>query len=449
MTACSFYNEGTCQVASELAGLPVVFDVRACEVCQKQSEPMARNRVTVDIAVHAMRHGGRAEQAEVLYSEFHGREIKFPETEQGVGTELKKLIGWFWSPKKRCGSCSDRVRKMNKWGPEKCRRRKPLIVVWLKQSARKHNIPFSETVAGAMIELAIWNYQRKQAKQAKASIKSSKPVATIADDPRWAVAITTAPRRDCTLKRCIESVRGCGWEPFVFAEPGSTVTDARTIWNETRQGVWRNWMHSARWCLENTQADWILTVQDDSLFHPDCKYFIQTAMWPREDCGFLSLYTPKHYTIHFQTKQPRPPGINRIFTRSLWGACALVWPREILKSVIEHPRAVNWIGAAPAKFITVNDQKRRRTRAEIDSIYEKRKQHPEIIANSDTAIGKILNSLGKSMWFVDPSPVQHIARFSTIGHGGNDGRRNAYRIADHSIPLCDQVPVTNVVSLKV
>jgi hypothetical protein len=61
------------------------------------------------------------------------------------------------------------------------------------------------------------------------------------------------------------------------------------------------------------------------------------------------------------------------------------------------------------------------------------------VQNSDTAIGKILNRMRRPMYFVDPSPVQHIATHSAIGHGGNDGRRNAIRIADHAQPLWDQV----------
>jgi len=48
--------------------------------------------------------------------------------------------------------------------------------------------------------------------------------------------------------------------------------------------------------------------------------------------------------------------------------------------------------------------------------------------------------MGKSMWFMDPSPVQHIAEHSAMGHGGNKGRRNCGRCAKFSTPLKDQVP---------
>jgi hypothetical protein len=57
----------------------------------------------------------------------------------------------------------------------------------------------------------------------------------------------------------------------------------------------------------------------------------------------------------------------------------------------------------------------------------------------DTAIGKAVNRLGLSMYFVDPSPVHHVAKHSTISHGDNSGRRNCYRCADFEKPLWDQV----------
>ena len=212
---------------------------------------------------------------------------------------------------------------------------------------------------------------------------------------KWSVMVTTAPRREPTLQICVDSLRDCGWEPTVLAEPESPTVDCLTIHNEYKLGVWRNWVKSVRLALE-TDAEVIMTVQDDSLFHPESKIFTESIMWPANNCGFISLYTPKHYS--FDTKKNlKPPGVHKVITRSLWGACALVFPR--------------------------------------------RKDNPSLIANSDTAIGKLMNWNKYTMWFVDPSPVQHIARFSAIGHGGNEGRRNCYRPADHSLPLSYQVPV--------
>jgi hypothetical protein len=102
-----------------------------------------------------------------------------------------------------------------------------------------------------------------------------------------------------------------------------------------------------------------------------------------------------------------------------------VWRREVLSSVIDHRIAKAWAGARP--------------KSGNKAVIQRRRDNPHTIANSDTAIGKICNAMGIGMWFVDPSPVSHIARYSTISHGDNTGRRNAYRIADHSLPLSYQV----------
>jgi len=167
-----------------------------------------------------------------------------------------------------------------------------------------------------------------------------------------------------------------------------------------------------------------MTVQDDSLFHPDSKSFLDSIKWP-ENCGFVSLYTPKHYSIRGNNTL-RPTGINKIGTKSLWGACALVWARETLERVIETPTCKYWLGAKP--------------KSGNSAVIENRKQNPHLIANSDTAIGKAVNRLGLGMYFVDPSPVHHISQFSTLAtHGDNTGRRNCYRCADFDKPLWGQV----------
>lgn len=237
------------------------------------------------------------------------------------------------------------------------------------------------------------------------------------------VAVTTAPRKDCTLAYCLASIEACGWDPIVFAEPGSTETEYRTVSNESKLGIWHNWLNSCRWCLSNTTSKYIMTVQDDSLFHPDSKLFVDSLDWPK-NCGFVSLYTPKHYSLNKQNRL-RPIGVNRIVTKSLWGACALVWRRDTLKSVIETPTCKYWLGAQP--------------KSGSKTVMENRKRNPSLIANSDTAIGKAINRLGLDMYFVDPSPVHHIAKYSTISHGDNSGRRNCYRCADFEKPLLEQV----------
>ena len=256
-----------------------------------------------------------------------------------------------------------------------------------------------------------------------AVFSSSGDVASQESYKEVTVAVTTAPRKECTLEYCLASIEACGWNPIVFSEPGSTETEYPTIWNKEKLGIWHNWLNSCRWCLEQSSSEYIMTVQDDSLFHPEAKLFVDFINWP-SNCGFVSLYTPKHYSLNKQNKL-RSVGVNRVVTKSLWGACALLWQRETLRSVIETPTCKYWLGAQP--------------KSGAKSVMENRKKNPSSIANSDTAIGKAINRLGLDMYFVDPSPVHHIAKYSSISHGDNTGRRNCYRCADFENSLIKQV----------
>lgn len=246
----------------------------------------------------------------------------------------------------------------------------------------------------------------------------------------WAVGVTTAPRKDPTLTACVDSLHAAGWDPIVFAEPGSLETNATVIQNKTKRGCWHNWLHSAKWLLKNTDADVLLTVQDDAVFHPDSLEFADSVLWPREDAAFLSLYCPKHYQVKNGDAGHWKPGVRRVTTTSLWGTLAVAWDRQTLQQVVNHHIAKTWLGVGPVK------------KCERAAHFETRRRDPSRINNSDTAAGKICNLLGRSMWFCDPSPVRHIAKHSVISHGGNKGRRNCYRCADHKRPLADQVPVS-------
>lgn len=345
-----------------------------------------------------------------------------PIASAGPGTELSKLIPEFFKSES-CG-CKEYSAKMDRWGIAGCEERFDEIVSHLVAQAKKHKLtkllgPVNRIVATKWLTMAIEN-----AKEAK----SKRP-----ENGDWFVAVTTAPRKDCTLQACIDSIRAAGWEPTIFAEPDSTQTDAKTFTNEKRLGVWHNWLKSAEKALESS-ADLILTVQDDSLFHPDSRTYTESILWPAKSAGFVSLYTPKHYSTHHDGSL-RDVGVYRIATTSLWGACALVWPRKVLEKVVIDSIAKTWIGVRP--------------KSGDPNVLMKRRLEPWRIANSDTAIGQIANKLKRTMWFIDPSPVSHIAEFSTIGHGGNGGRRNCFRCADHLIPLAKQAPPREPVELEI
>ena len=176
----------------------------------------------------------------------------------GPGTELSLLL-----PKQLESAgcaCKDYAKKMNRWGVEGCRKRFDNIVEYLVWKGNTKPllgwIPSVATrlVAKRLLTMAIERADKK----------------TVSDSSfKWFTAVATAPRQDCTLQKCIDSLIVAGFNPTIFAEPNSTKTECQTIMNSQKKGVWYNWLDSCEYALNNTNANVIMTVQDDSLFHPD------------------------------------------------------------------------------------------------------------------------------------------------------------------------------------
>ncbi len=243
-------------------------------------------------------------------------------------------------------------------------------------------------------------------------------------DIKWCVVVTTAPRKKPKLKTTILSLRTAGWEnPIVFAEPDSPTCDAETHTNDSKLGVFHNWIQAARYGLESG-ADAIMTVQDDVWFHPDSKWWAESALWP-ENCGYLSLYTPLHYSI-IKGKQ-KPWGVYPVYTRSIWGAMALIWHPSILQAVLEGKKAKNWIG-------------RRSTMSKSEIKFKE--ENPHEICNVDTFIGFSLKDINRQIYYVNPSFCQHISEYSSIGGRDASGKRAARFLVGSSETIpAKQIPV--------
>ena len=302
-------------------------------------------------------------------------------------------------------------------------------------------------------------------RQAKLNQLFPYPAAENPGVKQWAVGITTAPRtQHRTLPECVASVKAAGWSPILFSEPGTQTSDidAEVRVNENRLGLWHNWLRMSKTLLEEfPDADAILTIQDDTVFHPQSKAWAESHLWPTKRMCLFSFYCPMHYSVRcdiadahgkvvktdlpyekakqYLTKKrrregfkridrPKPTGFHRIRTTSLWGACALVFQRELLERVVSHKVADTWQGVAPKRKKT---QKRTARQNQIREWKESRQREPWRIQNSDTAIGRIVNKLGGELWFTEPSLADHIADASAdgVGHGGRGGRRSARQLA--------------------
>lgn len=239
----------------------------------------------------------------------------------------------------------------------------------------------------------------------------------------WCVVVTTAPRKKPKLKTTILSLKTAGWDsPVVFAEPDSPTCDATTHTNDTKLGVFHNWMKAARYGLDSG-AEAIMTVQDDVWFHPDSRWFAESSLWP-VNCGFFSLYTPLHYSVVRGRMQPW--GINAIHTKSMWGAMAMIWHPSILEKIVNGEKAKNWVGR----------------RSTMKAWQIKRKtNNPHEIRNVDTFLGYCVREMNREMYYVNPSFVQHISEYSSIGNRGTEGKRSArFIVGADGVPSAKEIP---------
>lgn len=260
--------------------------------------------------------------------------------------------------------------------------------------------------------------------------------------------ITTAPRPRETsyLGRCVDSLLTAGaTDVRIFAEPNSDLSNVANhpspltiVQRAERFGAWRNWRAMCRQLLAESAAPLVMTIQDDTVFAPDALQYLAEHWCELRDVGFVSLYTPAHYqrkwlvkrrgrTLRHVTSEAEarnraeklkggtwekyeyPLGINRIRTRSLWGACALIFPREVLAEAIDLRVSEQWKGVTST---------------------HRREREPWEVANVDTVIGHAMNAMKRCMYFINPALAQHIAHVSSIGHGGLGGRRQALKVCD-------------------
>jgi len=206
---------------------------------------------------------------------------------------------------------------------------------------------------------------------------------------KWAVGMVTAPRKQPTLAQSLRSMINAGWEkPRLFAEPGTPIPDEFQSLPLTQRdevaGAWPNYFLALQELLVRyPDADAYMVAQDDVLFVPgdateNLKQYLERALWPAEKVGFVSIYCSKAYNQErydwYQLERPW-----------VWGACAIIWPRESLIHFLSH-NALTW------RFTAKNGGLR----------------------NVDTVMGKWQAQHKRSAWYCCPSLTQHIGDTSTL-----------------------------------
>jgi hypothetical protein len=220
---------------------------------------------------------------------------------------------------------------------------------------------------------------------------------------RWAVGVTTAPRRQPTLSWCLDSLARAGWEcPRLFVDSPVTIpgrfAGLPVSLRDSKVGAWPNYyLAVAELLLREPGADALLLVQDDVvLYDREClREYLERALWPAEAVGAVSLFCSSAYTRP-EAGWYRPEGPWH------WGAQALVFPRESAK-----------------RFLT--DQ----------AVLEHRwSNHYRGLANIDTVVGQWSSRQGLGVYHPSPSLAQHVGDTSTLWPNARiEGPRRADRFA--------------------
>jgi hypothetical protein len=163
------------------------------------------------------------------------------------------------------------------------------------------------------------------------------------DVRRWAVGVTTAPRRLATLAECLDSLCQAGWQqPRLFVDATVAIPDryshlALTL-REPRVGAWPNYyLALAELLMREPHADAFMLIQDDALFlrHPGLRAYLERTLWPGPAPGIVSLFCSASYTQSTH-------GWHRFAGSWIQGALAFIFSNEVAKrfladrSVIEH-----------------------------------------------------------------------------------------------------------------
>lgn len=237
---------------------------------------------------------------------------------------------------------------------------------------------------------------------------------------RWAVGITTAPRKQSTLHRCVDSVLRAGFDPVVFAEPDTPCNvplhvrivrrphtiatpafTASALGPDGRFGAWQNWYQSLKDLLELYPfAEAVCIFQDDCVLTRGVREFLEHDLWPSDRTGTVSIYAPNFPGY----EQAGVTGCKRVVGRHLMGAVANIFPRDVAEQIINTKSLSEWRGAAKGE-----------------------QPVPHLKKAIDTYIGHAVAELDKNTYYYTPSLAQHISATSSIGHGGSHGKRRSER----------------------
>lgn len=207
---------------------------------------------------------------------------------------------------------------------------------------------------------------------------------------RWALGVTTAPRRVPTLSETLASLARAGWErPRLFVDGDVAIPDAFAGLPQTVRsphvGAWPNYyLALAELLMREPGADAYMLVQDDVLFcdHAGLRGYLERVLWPGRRAGIASLFCSRAYT------QPQP-GWYQFQGVWTWCALAFVFSRE-----------------AAQRFL-----------ADREVVQHRWSRGRNGLADISWRVGRFAALASVPVYFPTPSLVQHIGDVSTLWKG--------------------------------
>ncbi|MCU0870915.1 MAG: hypothetical protein MUE50_01080 [Pirellulaceae bacterium] len=201
---------------------------------------------------------------------------------------------------------------------------------------------------------------------------------------RWAVGVTTSPRRQTTLGWCLDSLVRAGWtEAHLFLDGTTRVPDEYghwpVTWRARKVGPWPAYYQAlTELLLQSPQADAYLILQDDAFLHDrhNLREYLERVLWPGDRPAIVSPYysgTAAHVGWQRQTGS------------WIWGAVSFLFPRDVARALADDP------GVCQSRWTSG--------------------EHRRPI---DVILGEWALLRGVEMWFPYPSLVQHVGNTSTI-----------------------------------
>ena len=157
----------------------------------------------------------------------------------------------------------------------------------------------------------------------------------------WAVAVTTAPRKQSTLDHCLQSLQIAGWEAPRIIVDGEVAISPEwehlpTTYRLPQIGAWPSWyLTLIELLMRQPNAQAFMIVQDDVVLfqHPGLRMYLESVLWPASTPGIVSLFCSRAYN---QSK----PGWYHLEKNLVWGGQALVFSHEAATNLVSDPEIV-------------------------------------------------------------------------------------------------------------